>query len=73
LTIPELARWALKQGAGKSLKGNSMAYKKISQGTYNLNVASRDVEVEPPLPVKRDLSLAVSVAKERVEGMKGTK
>ncbi len=44
-----------------------MSYKKISQGSYNLNVASRDVEIEPPLPVKRDLSLAYSVAKERVE------
>ncbi len=44
-----------------------MSYKKISQGSYNLNVASHDVEIEPPLPVSRDLSLAYSVAKERVK------
>lgn len=44
-----------------------MSYKKMSQGAYNLSVASRDVELEPPLQVKRDLSLAHSVAKDRVK------
>ena len=44
-----------------------MSYKKMSQGSYNVAVAAIDAEYLNPLPVKRDLSLAYSVAKERVE------
>ena len=44
-----------------------MSYKKMSRGAYNLAVAAIDVKYLNPLPVKRDLSLAYSVAKERVK------